>query len=124
MEQTMKFEQLIRYTLEYLNQIKYWHWQTKGYAEHQALDGFEQKLRPLVDSLVESMMGRTDSLPVDQGSVELVNYTNSADIIESVEDIRDNYAEYKETISYGDIQNIVDEIVQECNQLIYLLRLK
>jgi len=69
-------------------------------------------------------MGRTDSLPVDQGNVELVNYTNSSDIIESVEDIRDNYAEYKETISYGDIQNIVDEIVQECNQLIYLLRLK
>lgn len=119
----MNIEQIIRYSLEYLNQTKYYHWQTKSYAQHQALSGFYDKTSLLVDQLVEAWSGRSGDIQVDSGRVELVNYTNVEDIIESAVDLRTTYEEFKETINYGDVQNIIDEIVQEINQLIYLLKL-
>jgi len=119
----MNIEQIVRYSLEYLNQTKYYHWQTKSYAQHQALGGFYDKTSLLVDQLVESWSGRSGNIQVDSGRVELVNYTNVEDIIESAIDLRTAYEEFKETINYGDVQNIIDEVVQEINQLIYLLKL-
>jgi hypothetical protein len=119
----MNIEQIVRYSLEYLNQTKYYHWQTKSYAQHQALGSFYDKTSLLVDQLVEAWSGRSGNIQVDSGRVELVNYTTVEDIIESAIDLRTAYEEFKETTNYGDVQNIIDEIVQEINQLIYLLKL-
>ena len=120
----MNFEQLIRYTLEYNNQLRYYHWQTPSYAQHEALGEFYNKLSELTDGLVESWQGRRGNITVDQGSVELVDYTDVETVIESAEALRDVYEAFKETIGYGDIQNQIDEIVELINHTIYVLRLK
>jgi len=120
----MNFEQLIRYTLEYGNQLRYYHWQTPSYAQHEALGEFYSKLSELTDGLVESWQGRKGIIAVDQGSVELADYTDVETVIESAESLRDIYEEFKETVNYGDIQNQVDEIVELINHSIYLLKLK
>jgi hypothetical protein len=121
---TMNFEQLIRYTLEYGNQLRYYHWQTPSYAQHEALGEFYNKLSELTDGLVESWQGRRGNITVDQGSVELVDYTDVETVIESAESLREVYEAFKETIGYGDIQNQIDEIVELINHTIYVLRLK
>jgi len=120
----MNFEQLVRYTIEYGNQLRYYHWQTSSYAQHEALGEFYNGLSTKIDGLVESWQGRNGNIKVDQGSVELVDYSDVDTVIESAENLRDAYEQFKEKISYGDIQNQIDEVVELINHTIYLLRLK
>jgi len=120
----MEFEQLVRHTVEYINQLRYFHWQTPRYSQHMALGELYQCLSKKMDHLVESWQGRNGNIKVDQGKVELVDYTTVEDVIESAESLRGLFEEFKATITYGDIQNQIDEIVQELNHTIYQLHLR
>jgi hypothetical protein len=120
----MKFEQLVRYTLEYGNQLRYYHWQTNSYAQHEALGKFYDSITGILDGLVETWSGRLGNIKVDQGSVELVDYTDVEAVIESAEALREAYEEFSKTVSYQDIQDQIDDMITSINQTIYLLRLK
>ena len=95
------------------------HWQSKSYAEHQALGAFYEKLPALVDGLVEAIQGRYDSTiefpatyhtPADTGKREL------HDLSEYFEDKRSVLPDDSE------IQNIADEIQALIDSTLYLLR--
>jgi|TARA_B110000444_G_scaffold213028_1_gene209653 hypothetical protein len=120
----MKFEQLVRYTLEYSNQLRYYHWQTSSFAQHEALGKFYDSITAILDGLVETWSGRLGNIKVDQGSVELVDYTDVESVIESAVSLRDAYEEFSKTISYDDIRDQIDDMITSINQTIYLLRLK
>lgn len=119
----MNFEQLVRYTLEYSNQLRYYHWQTKSYAQHEALGKFYDGIAGTLDTIVEIWSGRLGNIKVDQGSVELVDYTDVESVIESAETLREVWEEFGETITYGDVKDQIDDLVTLINQTIYLLRL-
>ena len=50
-------EELVGKTIVFLNNIQLAHWQTKGYAEHEALGEYYTKLNSLNDKLVEAWQG-------------------------------------------------------------------
>ena len=95
------------------------HWQSKSYAEHQALGTFYEKLPELVDSLVEAIQGRYDStiefpatyhIPADTGKREL-------------HDLSEYFEESREVLPQDtEIQNIADEIQALIDSTLYLLR--
>lgn len=120
----MTFEQVVRYTLEYSNQLRYFHWQTQSYAQHEALGKFYGGIGGTLDTIVEIWSGRLGNIKVDQGSVELVDYTDVESIIESAESLREIWVDFSKTIDYGDVQDQIDDLVTLINQTIYLLRLK
>tara|TARA_B100001287_G_C22626614_1_gene502851 strand:+ start:423 stop:785 length:363 start_codon:yes stop_codon:yes gene_type:complete len=120
----MNFEQIVRYTLEYSNQIRYYHWQTNSFAQHEALGKFYDGISGTLDTLVEIWSGRLGNIKVDQGSVELVDYTDVESIIESAEALRQAWETFGDTIKYGDVKDQIDDLVTLINQTIYLLRLK
>ena len=124
----MNFNQIVRYSLEYSNQSRYYHWQTESYAHHEALGEFYDCFNDNVDKMVEAMAGRTAvKIEIDQGTVELVNYNNSFEVIESLEALRSAYEEFKESITemgYIDIEDIIDSIVHDINKLLFHMRLK
>ena len=120
----MNFEQLVRYTLEYSNQLRYYHWQTPSYAQHEALGKFYDGITETLDGLVETWQGRNGNIKVDQGSVDLVDYTDVDSVIESAESIRKLYEDFSKSIPYQDIQDQIDDMVKLINQTIYLLKLK
>lgn len=95
------------------------HWQSKSYAEHQALGTFYEELPDLVDKLVEAIQGRYDSTldfpatyhsPADSGKREL-------------QDLSDYFQEKRSVLPQdSEIQNIADEIQALIDSTLYLLR--
>ena len=95
------------------------HWQSKSYAEHQALGAFYEALPGKVDELVEAIQGRYDSTiefpatyhtPADTGKLEL-------------SDLSEYFEESREVLPQDtEIQNIADEIQALIDSTLYLLR--
>ena len=121
-------------TLELLtlrNQIKVIHWQTKGYAEHKALDKLFDLLNRQNDRWVETFMGKYGRVHFDQDNQivlrnidqlakpdGVVNYLK--DWIQRLNKIRDQY--FNRSID-SDLSNIFDEIFGDINRTCYLLSL-
>lgn len=109
-------------------QLRILHWQTKSYAEHQALGGLYEALDGKVDEFVETFSGRY-GVPAakDSYKLTLVNYKDNAAVVE----ILDTAISYmtKEVPSLlkpedTDLLNIRDEMIGAINKTKYLLRLK
>ena len=109
-------------------QLRVLHWQTKSYAEHQALGGLYEVLDGKVDEFVETFSGRY-GVPAakDSYKLTLVNYKDNAAVVE----ILDAAILYmtKEVPSLlktedTDLLNIRDEMIGAISKTKYLLRLK
>jgi hypothetical protein len=95
------------------------HWQSKSYAEHQALGAFYEALPAKVDELVEAIQGRYDSTldfpatyhsPADSGKREL-------------HELSEYFEENRSVLPQdSEIQNIADEIQALIDSTLYLLR--
>ena len=95
------------------------HWQSKSYAEHQALGAFYEELPGKVDELVEAIQGRYDStieFPVDYYPPEKTGKRELSDLSEYFEEKR------KVLPQDSEIQNIADEIQALIDSTLYLLR--
>ncbi len=108
------------------NQLKIHHWQTKSYAEHQALGGAYNEFSELIDEFVEVFMGKYGRIESKDGfKIELSNYKDI-----SASDFVDKYIDYlinelskslEETDT--DLFNIRDEMLAQLHKLKYLLTL-
>jgi len=97
------------------------HWQTKSYAEHQALGTFYQELPELVDTLAEVIMGKYDITFEFKDSY----YTPAATGKAELEALKDYVSEERKEIPQdSEIQNEVDNIANLINQTLFLLRFK
>ena len=102
-------------------QVHIFHWQTKSYAEHNALGSYYEEIVDLLDGLVESYQGKYGILE-NYKNMPLSNYVDSAQVIaffdtmlEAIELLRqDNQDSY--------IQNQIDTIVELLNTTKYKLR--
>jgi hypothetical protein len=95
------------------------HWQTKSYAEHQALGAFYEELPELVDKLAEVIMGKYDMTFEFKNSYYIPAANGKAEL-ESLKDYV--MEERKELPQDSEIQNEVDNIANLINQTLYLLR--
>ncbi len=108
------------------NQLKIHHWQTKSYAEHQALGGAYNEFSDLIDEFVEVFMGKYGRIESKDGfKIELSNYKEI-----SPTDFVDKYVNYlvnelPKTLEKTDtdLLNIRDEMLSQLNKLKYLLTL-
>lgn len=109
-------------------QLRILHWQTKSYAEHQALGGLYSDLDGHIDEFVETFSGRY-GVPTAKDSYKLtmVNYKNNAGCVEII----DKAIAYMTKDVSGmlkpedtDLLNIRDEMLGALNKTKYLLRLK
>lgn len=108
------------------NQLKIHHWQTKSYAEHQALGGAYGEFSDLIDEFIEVFMGKYGRIESRDGfKIELSNYKDLTTI-----DFCDKYIDYLvNELPKGlestdtDLLNIRDEMLGQLNKLKYLLTL-
>ena len=108
------------------NQLKIHHWQTKSYAEHQALGGAYDALTDQIDEFIEVFMGKYGRIESRDGfKIELSNYNDVATV-----DFVDKYINYLVNElpkgleeSDTDLFNIRDEMLAQLNKLKYLLTL-
>jgi hypothetical protein len=116
-------------SLFHSSQIKLFHWQTKSYSEHKALDKAFGNLVDLTDELMECTMGKYGRPVLDkQHTVILENYSDSSSATESLQSMRKCYCdELRPMLSPekdSELLNLVDEIIAMFDKTMYLLTLK
>lgn len=107
-------------------QAHFWHLDTKSYAEHKNLDNFYTELLDLIDSLLETYLGKGKR--IDFGQVRMTFHKYSHDkMIEYFKKLARYVARAKKSMSEstdGDVMNIMDEILALINRTLYMFTLK
>ncbi len=106
-------------------QMKINHWQTKGYARHQAFGGFYDSLDDLIDTFVESAMGKYGRFVLeDENKMIQLNNLSDIDMKGLIVTVRKVLVQMELDSSDTDLLNIRDEMLGEVNKLSYLLTLE
>jgi len=113
--------------LQMQNQFRILHWQTKSYAAHKAFGKAYEALDELIDSFVETALGRAGA-DFSNGNLDIKLF----DIKEvDLNTILDTYRRYLSEITVklnpeidSDLLNIRDEMLGVINHTSYLLTLK
>ena len=109
---------LINALLHSRTQSHIFHWRTKSFAAHKALQEYYEGIVPLTDSWVEGYQGRRGlisgykSAPLNQNPMNAQGYFKRLLKVVDATKIKDSY-----------LQNILDEIRQLIYQTLYLLTL-
>ncbi len=108
-------------------QLKVFHWQTKGYARHQAFADVRSQLDDLVDEFVEQAMGQYGRFTLDEESsmIKLVNLSELKPV-EMMETICTALKQMTQDIDSEDtnLLNLRDEILGLAQKMKYLLTLE
>lgn len=124
----MKLSSKVQYFLEIQSQFKIMHWQTKGYARHNAFGSIYGTLDGLVDTFVEIAMGKFGRF-VLEGNDKSLNLDNLQDIniVDFLQEIKRFLISLSNELDPNndtDLINLKDEMLGEINKLAYLLTLE
>lgn len=123
----MNLSSSVNFLLSLQIQMKINHWQTKGYARHNAFGGFYDSLSDLIDTFVESAMGKYGRFILDDENKTIqLNNLSDLDMKGLVNTVRDSFVQMSDQLdpSDTDLLNIRDEMLGELNKLSYLLTLE
>lgn len=111
--------------INYQEQIRIFHWQTKSFAEHKALGKLYESLSDLIDQFVEVYFGKYGrrNEPLE---FSLENYEEgmSVRIIDEAIGFLTNEVPITLQAQDTDLLNIRDEMLSSLNRTKYLLTLK
>lgn len=116
----------IRDLLQMQNQLRIFHWQTKSYAQHKALGKAYEALDDLVDTFVETALGRQEanfadgSMDIQLFDVKQLNLCTAMDTYKAF--LSDISCKLNPQID-SDLLNIRDEMLGVLNRTCYLLKL-
>jgi hypothetical protein len=123
----MENSEIIKKLVEIQQQLRFLHWQTKSYAKHQAYGGIYSELDGLIDSFVETCMGK-HGRPSYSGGYTLegqdIDELSIQEFVDSSVSFLIGLTEKYDGKSDTDLLNIRDEMLGEFNKLKYLLTLK
>ena len=115
----------IQNNMNFLNDVQSYHWQTKSYAEHEALGEYYNKFNELNDRLVETYQGKTNERI--KFSAELrpgMNYADKEILKSEVNMQADRINEaYKQVQGQIDLESILEDMQEATSQLSYHLSL-
>lgn len=119
----MGCEAIIEMFFHMSTNIKLYHWQTKSFARHKATDELLLVIQPLIDTFIETYMGRYGR-PQFNGSfsfdIEELNETTSNQLIKYyITFLKKEVPKYLQE-SDSDLMNIRDSILGELNKTLYL----
>ena len=103
-------------------QLHLTHWQTKSYAEHQALGGLYDYVHDFKDGVIEKIMGYTGKRP-GVFKIEALSAADSNSVVTALMDFASNLKSYGETNSFHDIANLADALSGEAAKTKFLLTL-
>ena len=123
----MENSEIIKKLVEIQQQLRFLHWQTKSYAKHQAYGGIYSELDGLIDSFVETCMGK-HGRPSYSGGYTLegqdIDELSIQEFVDSSVSFLIGLTEKYDGKVDTDLLNIRDEMLGEFNKLKYLLTLK
>ena len=107
------------------NQLRVHHWQTPSYAEHKALGKAYAGLDPLIDTFVETYMGKYGKDTQQHRSIDLQGYETAhpMPVLKYFENYLINELPTDLSTQDTELFNIRDEMLSVLNQTKYLLTL-
>lgn len=117
--------ELVQFFIQLQEQFRILHWETKSYARHKAYGEIYDSLDDLIDTFMETHMGKYGRPKFDTMSVELKTMKNVKvnDLINDAIDFLNGLTQ-KLDEKDTDLLNIRDEMLGDLNKLKYLLTLK
>ena len=116
----------VRDLLQMQNQLRIFHWQTKSYAQHKALGKAYESLDGLIDTFVETALGRKEAC-FSNGNIDIKLFDiKELDICTAMDTYKTFLSELTCKLSPqidSDLLNIRDEMLGVLNQTCYLLKL-
>lgn len=109
------------------SQIKINHWQTKSDARHRAFGQFYEKMDDLIDTFLESAMGKYGRFVLDEENKNFsLQNLSELDLKGMCKTVREALVQIGEQLDETDtdLLNIRDEMIGEVNKLLYLLTLE
>jgi hypothetical protein len=113
-----------QYFLGLIGQIKLFHWSVKTYSAHIALDKLHSALSDNVDKFMEVYIGKYKLQPIQPFTINMTATSNCENIIEYLQIQHDNIKKIRTGVNKTtELQNIIDEMLGNIDQSIYLLNL-
>lgn len=103
-------------------QLHLLHWQTQGYAEHQALGALYDYVHDFKDGVIEKLMGYMNKRP-GVYKMEPLTQTTSNAVVSELLTFASNLKSFAERNGYHDISNLADSLSGEAAKTRYLLTL-
>ena len=119
-------QQYIQDIVQLQVQVKFFHWQTKIYGKHIALDRQFEGIQGNIDEFTEIAMGKYGRIVVDGLSYTFTNISdeNVISVIDGAIDTCIKLTDVLDTKVDTDLLNLRDELLGSLNQTKYLLTLK
>lgn len=121
------------YFLGLLGQIKLFHWTTRKYSTHKALDELHKNLSEDIDKFIEVYIGKNNANSSDSNETQdfVINMRAKTmldnDIKECLKYHNENLRKIRNTKfnkNSTELQNIIDNMIANINQSLYLLNLE
>lgn len=103
-------------------QLHLLHWQTKSYAEHQALGGLYDYVHDFKDGVIEKLMGYTGKRPTSI-KVGTLSSAQAMTVVTELMTFASSLKSYADTNKFHDIGNLADALSGEAAKTKYLLTL-
>lgn len=106
-------------------QAHFWHFETKSFSEHKALNDFYDKILDLTDQLIETYLGKGKK--IDFGHIRMTFHAyNHNRVTEYLKKLARYIVRAKKPLkdSDSDINGILEEILGLVNHTLYMLSLK
>ena len=116
----------IQSNMNFLNDVQAYHWQTKSYAEHEALGEYYNKFNELNDRLVETYQGKVNERISFSAELRpgIMNYTDKEIVKSEVNKQADRINEaYKLIEGQIDLESILEDMQEATSQLSFHLSL-
>jgi len=116
----------IQANMNFLNDIKAYHWQTKSYSEHENLQEFYEKFDELNDRFVETWQGRTHQRINFSAELRpgIMNYADNRQVCSEVCKTSDRINEIYKEVDGPDLHSILEDMIEQTSQLCFHLTLK
>lgn len=112
------------YFLGLLGQIKLFHWSVKTYAAHVALDKLYSSLSDNIDKFMEGYIGKFELQPIDKFMITMTASSDCSNLNSYLQKQNENIKKIRSSLNKAtELQNILDEMMGNINQCLYLLNL-
>ena len=119
-------EEIILKLVQIQTQFKFLHWQTSSYSKHKAYGKIYDTLGDLIDTFVESMMGKYGR-PQFESEFSImfqdISYISIQKFMDGITEFLVAITDELDSKYDTDLLNLKDEMLSEVNKLKYLLTL-
>lgn len=115
------------YFLGLLGQIKLFHWTTSKYSSHKALDDLHKNLSEDIDKFIEVYIGKFDLNNTNMKTSFHINMKAETNNENGIKEYLKFHTEILKNLRKKlstELQNIIDNMIANINQSLYLLNLE